>query len=412
MDFSKIKSISIPEGSAKELSIGGVKVWSSIAGLVYVLSDDGTYYECRGPSNKKVTEVVIDSEINGIPVTEIDASAFYNCRGITNVVIPDSITSIGGGAFASCTNLKSVVIGKGVTRIPNGMFDYCGSLESVEIPNTVTYIDSEAFSRCTSLTSILIPISVTTILVDVFKGCTNLNTIYCEATSKPTLWVTTWNYDETNKRYIDVVWSEPEEPEEPDTPEVEDELQGLWILNKDMNVASLGNSEFELNFYRNDTEGVMLGHYEDYFASYLIGRTSSGTNFGVYEGECINILSKLSEVENGSTLLSWLKFNGKKIKSQATSKEVQCSLLDTYVNQTETITFRQGMTWAEFNYSKYNTNFHILTGNIRVNEPIDLANANVHLNDKAVNCEDFMIEDQYTFSSKPMGPGGSGGGAN
>ncbi len=65
---------------------------------------------------------------------------------ITELIIPDCVTSIGGEAFS-----------------------YYSSLTSVEIPNSVTSIGDEAFSYCISL-----------------------ETIYCEAENQPIGWGSSW----------------------------------------------------------------------------------------------------------------------------------------------------------------------------------------------------------------------------
>src|SRR5271156_3463059 len=39
--------------------------------------------------------VTIPSEINNLPVTSIGTAAFYKCYSLTDVTIPDSITTIG-----------------------------------------------------------------------------------------------------------------------------------------------------------------------------------------------------------------------------------------------------------------------------------------------------------------------------
>ena len=78
--------------------------------------------------------------LNGVPVTElvipdgvtsIGDAAFYGCSGLTSVVIPDSVTSIGDAAFASCSDLETVTIGSGVTSIGQGAFLLCNGLSSV-----------------------------------------------------------------------------------------------------------------------------------------------------------------------------------------------------------------------------------------------------------------------------------------
>src|SRR5215471_9925413 len=61
--------------------------------------------------------VVIPASINGYPVIAIGNYAFYNKTNITNVTIPDSVTSVGGYAFYNCFGLRGVTIGSSVTSI-------------------------------------------------------------------------------------------------------------------------------------------------------------------------------------------------------------------------------------------------------------------------------------------------------
>ena len=129
-------------------------------------------------------------------VTNIIAGAFQECSGLTSVDIPNSITEIGSSSFADCTGLTAVnihdivawcninfrsnpltyahnlylngelvtdlVIPEGVTSDMNLAFARCTSLTSVVIPNSVTSI-GRAFDACINLTSITIPSSINNI---------------------------------------------------------------------------------------------------------------------------------------------------------------------------------------------------------------------------------------------------------
>src|SRR5208282_6787660 len=50
------------------------------------------------------------------------------CSGLTNVTIPNSITSIGNWAFSDCTNLTTVTFGNSVVSIGTGAFYSCTSI--------------------------------------------------------------------------------------------------------------------------------------------------------------------------------------------------------------------------------------------------------------------------------------------
>ena len=57
--------------------------------------------------------------------------AAFSGTGLSDLVIPDKVTTIGAGAFRNCSELHTLTIGKGVTSIGKEAFVQCGYLAFV-----------------------------------------------------------------------------------------------------------------------------------------------------------------------------------------------------------------------------------------------------------------------------------------
>lgn len=78
---------------------------------------------------------------------------YLNGELVTDLVIPEGVTSDMSLAFAQCTSLTSVVFSDCVKAIGRFAFDGCTNLTSVTIPASVTKIGYLPFRNC-GLTSI------------------------------------------------------------------------------------------------------------------------------------------------------------------------------------------------------------------------------------------------------------------
>lgn len=81
----------------------------------------------------------------------------FESSGLTEITIPDSVTTLGKGVFYTCPQLKTAWIGDGVTEIRRGMFRENPKLQSVRLPAGVTKIELDAFKYDTALESIALP---------------------------------------------------------------------------------------------------------------------------------------------------------------------------------------------------------------------------------------------------------------
>ena len=215
----------------------GVQAFYGCSSLTSIVIPDSVtsigYWAFSYCSN--LTSVVI-----GNSVTSIGDSAFYNCSNLTNVVIGDSVTSIGYRAFEYCSSLKDVyitnlstwcnikfgnnsanplcssylsknlylnnelitelVIPDDVTSIGDYAFYDCDSITSVVIPDNVTTIGNHAFYGCSSLTSVVIGDSVTYIGQYAFNCCDNLT---CAEFKDPNGWRISGMYPLTSSELSD-----------------------------------------------------------------------------------------------------------------------------------------------------------------------------------------------------------------
>ena len=100
----------------KQLFVAVLALLCSVAASAYDLEVDGIYYNILSISDLTVEvtygdkkysgEVVIPSTVSykskTLTITSIGNKAFYNCSGLTNVTIPNSVTSIGDYTFRNC----------------------------------------------------------------------------------------------------------------------------------------------------------------------------------------------------------------------------------------------------------------------------------------------------------------------
>ena len=130
-----------------------------------------------------VTDVVIPDS-----VTTIGNAAFYGCRSLKKIVIPDSVIRIGAYAFDGCGSLASVILSKNITNIGLGTFNGCVSLVGITIPDNVCRIGEEAFQGCVNLTFINIPDRVNEVMASSFAGCDRLTVINASPQWKERFW--------------------------------------------------------------------------------------------------------------------------------------------------------------------------------------------------------------------------------
>ena len=129
------------------------------------------------------TDVVIPSEIDGYPVTEIGQGAFQYMKALRSVTIPESVKVIGEDAFLFCISLMSAELPSGLESIGENAFrSTC--LLSVDVPDGVTRIGAGAFAYCRGLSNVHIPSSVESIGDYAFVICARLESVMVDADNR------------------------------------------------------------------------------------------------------------------------------------------------------------------------------------------------------------------------------------
>lgn len=110
-------------------------------GLSFLLNDDSQSYKVR-IQDKTLTNIIIPSSYNDLPVTAIDDNGFTGCTNLEKIIIPHSIKHIGNNAFMRCMNLTKVLGMSGVVSYGNNAFSMCSKLDYLILPKGLTNVGS------------------------------------------------------------------------------------------------------------------------------------------------------------------------------------------------------------------------------------------------------------------------------
>lgn len=101
--------------------------------------------------------------------TEVYSNMFENCTSLSEITIPETVTSFAANAFAN-TGITSLDLHGGIATIPSSCFQGCKSLATVKINEGTTFIDALAFNG-SPVSSLSLPASLTTIGKQAFNNC-------------------------------------------------------------------------------------------------------------------------------------------------------------------------------------------------------------------------------------------------
>lgn len=150
---------------------------------------------------KNVTELILPDTL-----TTVNSTSFYKFPNLTEMTIPGSVKNF-TGSFQNMSKLETITFCEGVEEISaNSMLNGCEALTTINLPETLKRITQPAvfsgataltgialpeglvvtegslFSDCTSLISVELPASMTEIPSSTFSGCTSLESVIAKGT--------------------------------------------------------------------------------------------------------------------------------------------------------------------------------------------------------------------------------------
>ena len=149
--------------------------------------------------NEIITNVVIPENID-----TINSYAFYNCSDIRSLTLHDNVY-LNEKPFSGCDSIQSItIIAPSIEQYCQSTINdnlYDNKLTNAErniiidgqkitdlvIPESVTTISEYLFYNSTSLTSLALPNSVASVKEGAFYGCENLDAIYQTSSTPPTI---------------------------------------------------------------------------------------------------------------------------------------------------------------------------------------------------------------------------------
>ena len=183
-DCKNLSNVQLP----KDLSFIPVGMFRGCTSLESIDLTGVSYIYSGAFSDSGLKSVTIPASVN-----TIEQQVFFDCKNLTRVVfenpdillryIPSASTSYSeaGLIFYGCSSLTEVILPENLTSIPNSTFAYCTSLKSIDLPKGLQIIGDMAFNG-TGLESVDIPEGVFSIGVNAFRDCRSLENITLPST--------------------------------------------------------------------------------------------------------------------------------------------------------------------------------------------------------------------------------------
>ncbi len=188
--MQSITTIEVESGNTTYTSVDGVLYTKDLTTLVaypkdregstYTLMDSTTEIVANAfASNTNLTEIILPEGL-----TTIGREAFFYCQSLETINLPDTIHFIDEAAFYFCNSLSDLDFPEGIDSIEESTFWYCYALRDLVIPENITVLGDKSFSTCTGLTTVTLSNTMTEIGDSAFSGCSAITDVYFYGTEE------------------------------------------------------------------------------------------------------------------------------------------------------------------------------------------------------------------------------------
>ena len=174
---TQLTSFRFPES----FTTGGNYIFNKLPKTIYWDAINCTSYKLTNSTYSDTTNVQI---LFGDKVEIIPARLCEDLGNLTEISLPNSVSTVGEYAFSDCNKLQTITLPENLELINTHAFEYCSSMEEINIPNKVQIIGAYAFYSCSKVETITLGESVEIINDYAFYG-TNATKIYCKAKYPP-----------------------------------------------------------------------------------------------------------------------------------------------------------------------------------------------------------------------------------
>ena len=162
----------------------------TISGTGEMEHADGNSGYAWGTDNHTLDRSLIKKVVVEEGVTSLGEYIFWDCPSLTEVKLPNSLTTLRkecfiiGCKYKHCTALKSITLPDNISMIDESAFEECNALETVTFPKSLKEVSTKAFYNCNLKKVDLSETQVETIGMGAFAHNAQCEEVYLPKTLK------------------------------------------------------------------------------------------------------------------------------------------------------------------------------------------------------------------------------------